>query len=98
MQEAELLEYFEQLFTSALVRTYQRDALIDLHRALRQSWRNLMRPSDQRATRIKLEGTLQQINHACLRSQQNASLADVDREIISQIESQFIQLEEQMKS
>jgi hypothetical protein len=97
MQEAELIEHAEQLFASALVRAYQRDALIELYCELQQIWRTLVQPSDQRAYSIKLSSALQQVENACLENQRNRQLPAADLEIIKEIESQFAQLAELAK-
>jgi len=97
MQEAELIEHIEQLFASVLVRAYQRDALIELYRALQQIWRNLVQPSDQRTYLIKLDCALRQIEHVCLENQRNWQLSEGDLAVIEEIKCQFAQLAERAK-
>jgi hypothetical protein len=97
MQEAELIEHVEQLFASVVVRAYQRDALIELYRALQQIWRGLVQPSDQRAYLIKLDYALRQGENVCLENQRNRQLSEGDLEVIEEIKCQLVQFAERAK-
>ena len=95
MQEMELRERAERIFVNALVRTYQRDSLIDWHHTLRNIWYTLIQPCEQQMYAEKLGEAVQQIRSAC---QKNRQLAQEDMIFLQEIENQLAQLEKQARS